>query len=139
MRGLPEKYYPKIETIKRAILVRSGLLSEFGNKISLELTGSDATRIAGNEKIKIYELIFTLEINGVLDCPDCAHEPNDIINVITEYQTKIYKAAKFYVDEDLTIKSGNSLRGVLVNGFKFNWDEIHNAQFEIFFDVANNY
>lgn len=139
MRGLPEKYYPKIETIKRAILVRSGLLSEFGNKVSLELTGSDATRISGVEKIKIYELIFTLEINGVLDCPDCAHEPNDIINVITEYQTKIYKAAKFYVDEDLTIKSGNSLRGVLVNGFKFNWDEIYNLQLEIFFDVANDY
>ena len=139
MRGLPEKYNPKIETIKRAILVRSGLLSEFGNKVSLELTGSDATRISGAEKIKIYELIFTLEINGVLDCPDCAHEPNDIINVITEYQTKIYKAAKFYVDEDLTIKSGNSLRGVLVNGFKFNWDEIYNLQLEIFFDVANDY
>ena len=139
MRGLPEKYNSKIETIKRAILVRSGLMSEFGNKISLELTGSDATRISGAEKIKIYELIFTLEINGVLDCPDCAHEPNDIINVITEYQTKIYKAAKFYVDEDLTIKSGNSLRGVLVNGFKFNWDEIYNLQLEIFFDVANDY
>lgn len=139
MRGLPEKYNSKIETIKRAILVRSGLMSEFGNKVSLELTGSDATRIGGTEKIKIYELIFTLEINDFLDCPDCAHEPNNIIDVINEYQTKIYKASKFYVDEDLTIKSGNSLRGVLVNGFKFSWDEIHNAQFEIFFDVENNY
>jgi|694.fasta_scaffold14148_10 hypothetical protein len=139
MTGLPEKYNPKIETIKRAILVRSGFLSEFGNKVSLELTGGDATRIGSTEKFKIYELFFTLEINGVLDCPDCAHEPNDIINVITEYQEKVYKAAKFYVDEELTIKSGNSLRGVLVNGFKFHWDEIYNVQFEIFFDVANNY
>jgi hypothetical protein len=139
MRGLPEKYNPKIETIKRAILIRSGLLSEFGNKVSLELTGYDANRTNNIENLKIYELIFTLEINGVLDCPDCAHEPNDIIYVITEYQTKIYKAAKFYVGEDLTIKSGNSLRGVLVNGFRFSWDEIHNTQFEIFFDVASDY
>jgi hypothetical protein len=139
MRGLPEKYNPKIETIKRAILVRSGFLSEFGNKVSLELTGGDATRIGSTEKFKIYELFFTLEIKDVLDCPDCAHNPNEILDVITEYQEKVYKAAKFYVDEELTIKSGNSLRGVLVNGFKFHWDEIHNVQFEIFFDVANNY
>jgi hypothetical protein len=118
MRGLPEKYNPKIETIKRAILVRSGFLSEFGNKVSLELTGGDATRIGSTEKFKIYELFFTLEIKDVLDCPDCAHNPNEILDVITEYQEKVYKAAKFYVDEELTIKSGNSLRGVLVNGFK---------------------
>jgi len=139
MRGLPEKYNQKIETIKRAILVRSGFMSEFGNKVSLELTGGDASGYGGTEKFKIYELVFTLEINEVLDCPDCAHNPDEILDVITEYQEKIYKAAKFYVDEDLTIKSGNSLRGVLVNGFRFSWDEIHNLQLEIFFDVANDY
>jgi hypothetical protein len=139
MKGLPEKYNPKIETIKRAILVRSGLMSEFGNKVSIELTGGDANRIGSIENFKIYELVFSLEINDVLDCLDCAHNPNEILDVITEYQEKVYKAAKFYVDNELTIKSGNSLRGVLVNGFKFHWDEITNVSFEIFFDVASSY
>jgi hypothetical protein len=139
MKKIPEKYKSKIETIKRAILVRSGLLSEFGNKVSLELTGYDGNRISLDENFKFYELIFTLEINEVLDCPDCAHNPDDIMEIINLVSDKVYKAAKFFIDDDLMIKNGNSLRGVLVNSFKFNWDEIHNLQLEIFFDVANNY
>lgn len=133
----PEKYKSKIETIKRAILIRSGLMSEFGNKVSLELINFDSN--SNKEVTKFYELIFSLEIKGVIDCRDCAHNPGNIMDSIDVYHDKLFKSAVFHIDDNLTIKSGNSLRGILVTAFNYSWDEITNLQFEIFYDVGEEY
>jgi len=130
---IPEKYLQKIETIKKVILVRSQLLSEFGKDVKIEVSNMDYT----NETT--YEIVFELEIKGIVDCSDCSHFPEQILEVIQEYQDKVYKASTFYLDNDLTIKSGNSLRGVLVDSFNYNFSEITNLTFSIFFDPNNNY
>jgi hypothetical protein len=130
---IPEKYLQKIETIKKAILVRSQLLSEFGKDVKIEVLNMDY-----NSEVT-YEIVLELEIKGIIDCPDCAHFPEHILRVMEEYREKVYLASTFYLDKDLTIKSGHSLRGVLVDSFNYNFDQITNLTFSIFFDPGDNY
>ena len=130
---IPEKYLQKIETIKKAILVRSQLLSEFGKDVKIEVLNLDY-----NSEVT-YEIVLELEIKGIIDCADCSHFPEQILEVIQEYQEKVYNASTFYLDNDLTIKNGNSLRGVLVDSFNYNFSEISNLTFSIFFDPGDNY
>jgi hypothetical protein len=139
MKKLPEKYRSKIETIKRAILVRSGLLSEFGRSVTIELTNYDFQSNVDTENITFYELVFSLKINTSLECDDCSHNPNDIMGTINSISNRIYKASKFFIDDDLIIKNGSSLRGVLIDYFTFNVDEINNLEFSIFYDVGEEY
>jgi len=130
---IPEKYLQKIETIKKAILVRSQLLSEFGKDVKIEVSNMDY----GSDVV--FEIVFDIEIKGIIDCADCSHFPEQILEVIQEYQEKVYNASTFYLDNDLTIKNGNSLRGVLVDSFNYNFSEISNLTFSIFFDPDDNY
>ena len=139
MKKIPEKYRSKIETIKRAILVRSGLLSEFGKNITIELTNYDFQNIVTVENPKFYELVFLLKINTTLECYDCAHNPDDIMETIHSVFNKVYKAARFFIDDDLIIKNGSSLRGVLVDKFRFGFDEINDLGFSIFYDVGEQH
>ena len=139
MKKIPEKYRSKIETIKRAILVRSGLLSEFGRSVTIELTNYDFQNIVDVENPKFYELVFLLKINTSLECDDCAHNPDDIMETINSVLNKVYKASKFFIDDDLMIKNGNSLRGILVEEFRFGFDEINDLSLGIYFDVGEQY
>ena len=52
---------------------------------------------------------------------------------------KVYEAARFFIDDDLIIKNGSSLRGVLVDKFRFGFDEINDLGFSIFYDVGEQY
>lgn len=139
MKNFPEKYRQKLETIKRAILIRSGMLSEYGDNIELRLVNYDLTKIDGQNETKFYELVFLLRIKTNIDCSDCAHNSEDIIIALNEVKNKIYKGATFYIDEDLTIKSGNSLRGILTTSFNYYWDDIEDIEFELFYDVGESY
>ena len=139
MKKIPEKYRSKIETIKRAILVRSGLLSEFGKSVTIELTNYDFQSNVDTENIKFYELVFLLKINTSLECDDCAHYPDQIMETINSVSDKVYKASKFFIDDDLMIKNGNSLRGVLIDQFTFSFDEINDLGLSIFYDVGERH
>jgi hypothetical protein len=139
MKKIPEKYRSKIETIKRAILVRSGLLSEFGRSVTIELTNYDFQSNVDTENIKFYELVFLLKINTPLDCAECAHQPKDIMETIDVVFDKIYNASTFFIDDNLIIKNGNSLRGVLVEEFRFGFDEITDLSLGIYFDIGEQY
>jgi hypothetical protein len=139
MKKIPEKYRSKIETIKKAILIRSGLLSEFGKNVTVELTNYDFQNIVTVENPKFYELVFLLKINTTLECDDCAHNPDDIMETIHSVFNKVYEAARFFIDDDLIIKNGSSLRGVLVEEFRFGFDEINDLGFSIFYDVGEQH
>jgi hypothetical protein len=133
-KRIPEKYLQKIEVIKKAILVRSQLLSEHGKNVKIEVSNIDYN------KDLVYEIIFDLEITGIVSCDDCAHFPEQISEVIEEYIKRVYDASRFALDKnDLSIKNGNSLRGVLVDSFNFNFDEITGLTLSIFFDPAESY
>jgi len=128
----------KIEVIKKAILIRSGFLSEFGSNVSIEVGNFDFAINTPDQKI--YELMLIITINGVIYCSDCMHNPNEISNTIEEYIKKVYRASQFFLDDkDLSIKRGNSLRGVLVDGFKFGFDEITNLSISVYYDPGDNF
>ena len=66
-RIFPQKYIQKIEDIKRLVLIRSKLLSEFGNEgVKMELDD-----YSYDQKLDIFhELIFTIDLKSI-DCDDC--------------------------------------------------------------------
>ena len=85
MKNLPSDIIRNIEVLKSVILTRSGLLSEYGDNVSI-IMGD----IAYNEKEnKVYELVFEIKIINV-DCPECDFEPENISEVILELKNKIY-------------------------------------------------
>ena len=133
-RRIPEKYLQKIEVIKKAILVRSQLLSEHGKNVKIEVSNMDYSNDT------VYEIIFDLEINDIINCDDCAHFPEQISEVIDGYVNRVHEASRFALDKnDLSIKNGNSLRGVLVDSFNYSFDEIRGLTLSIFFDPAESY
>ena len=130
---IPEKFLPKIEVIKKAILVRSGLLSEFGKNVKIEISNLDYA--VGTKNDMVYELILDLYINDIIDCSDCSHFPKQISEVIDEYISKVSDAADFGLDnKDLSIRNGHSLRGVLVDNFTYSFGEISGLVLSIFYD-----
>lgn len=136
MKKIPERYRSKIETIKKAVLIRSGLLSQYKNDIKIELINYD---FAGDEEITFYELVFLVTIKNGIECLDCSHETDDIIEIIQEIQNKLYEAGRFKLDNDLNVKSGNSLRGSTVDGFSYHFDEIKNLEIGIYYDIDSDY
>ena len=116
MRNFPEKYKSKLETLKRAIIIRSPLRSELGDSnISIELADWDYDQ----SKEQFYELHFEVIITNV-ECEDCYFEGGikigEELNVLIE---KLYKSAKLKVGSQLQIGGGNNLRGVVLHEVEF--------------------
>lgn len=131
---IPEQYLQKIETIKKAILVRSGLLSEYGQNVKIEAVNMDYS----NEFV--YEILFEIKIKDHINCDECMHFPENISETIAEYVDRVQSASSFGLDnKNLSIKNGNSLRGVLVDNFKYSFDEIIDLTLTVFYDPGSNY
>lgn len=115
-RNFPEKYKSKLETLKRAIIIRSPLRSELGDSnISIELADWDYDQ----SKEQFYEIHLEVTITNV-GCEDCYFEGGikigEELNVLIE---KLYKSAKLKVGSQLQIGGGNNLRGVVLHEVEF--------------------
>ena len=115
-RNFPEKYKSKLETFKRAIIIRSPLRSELGDSnISIELADWDYDQ----SKEQFYEIHFEVTITN-FECEDCYFEGGmkigEELNVLIE---KLYKSAKLKVGPQLQIGGGNNLRGVVLHEVEF--------------------
>ena len=91
MRNFPEKYKSKLETLKRAIIIRSPLRSELGDgNISIELADWDYDQ----SKEQFYELHLEVTITNV-ECEDCYFEGGmkigEELNVLMEKSFIYYK------------------------------------------------
>jgi hypothetical protein len=133
MPQIPEIYQRKIETIKKAIILRSGLFSDHGSNIKISVTDF----ILHNNGVS--DLSFTVIIKDPIDCYDCSLEPGEILHIINEYANRLNEASRFSLTEDLTIKQGNSLRGVGIDKFSFNYQEIIDLEFTVYFDPGAPY
>jgi len=108
---LPQEYMNRIELIKKAILVRSGLLSEFGNRdVKIELVDYDYEKIG--DRVNFLEISFDLTITN-LDCGDCDFEVDAIYSELIALHNRLNKACRFGLTGDLKIKNGFDLRGIL--------------------------
>jgi hypothetical protein len=112
-RNFPEKYKSKLETLKRAIIIRSPLRSELGDSnISIELADWDYDQ----SKEQFYEIHFEVIITNV-ECEDCYFDGiGDELNNLTE---KLMKSAKLKVGPELQVGGGNNLRGVVLHEVEF--------------------
>lgn len=129
-RIFPQKYIQKIEDIKRLVLIRSKLLSEFGNEgVKIELDD-----YSYDQKLDIFhELIFNVELKYI-DCDDCDIEIDYLADTIKNYNSKIINGLKFKVTPKLDIVSGDSTRGVLLSEITYKFSEIQKLSFGVFID-----
>jgi hypothetical protein len=135
MKNVPENYLSKIKTMKNVILTTSGLLSEYGNSISLELGDIDYNQNVND----VYEIVLELKLTDVY-CPECDHEPNMVSNTINEIIKKIYKGCNFGLTGDLQFKNSfMSTRGVLLYETKLWRDNFEYIVFGIFIDPGQKY
>jgi len=135
MKNVPENYLSKIKTMKNVILTTSGLLSEYGNSISLELGDIDYNQNTN----EIYEIVLELKLTDVY-CPDCDFEPSMVSNTINEIIRKIIKGCKFGLTNDLQFKNSFiSTRGVLLYETKLWRDNFEYILFGIFIDPGQKY
>jgi hypothetical protein len=130
-RIFPQKYIQKIEDIKRLVLIRSKLLSEFGNEgVKIELDD-----YSYDQKLDIFhELIFNIDLKSI-DCDDCDIEIDYLADTIKNYNSKIINGLKFKVTPKLDIVSGDSTRGVLVSEITYKFSEIQKLSFGVFIDT----
>jgi len=135
MKNLPEKYSSKIKTMKNVILTTSGLLSEYGNEIKLEV--GDIHYDQNTDKV--YEIVFELSLTDVY-CPECDFEPSMVSKTIEEIIEKIYKGCQFGLTPDLQFKNSfSSMRGVLLYDCKLWRDNFEKITFGIFIDPDQKY
>lgn len=129
---LPQEYLNRIETIKKAILIRSGFLSEFGNRdVRIELSDLDYEERDG--ELNFIELSFELTITN-LDCDDCDFEIDAIHSELKTLHDKIFKACKFGLTRDLKIKNGLDLRGILTHEIYMRNSSFDKIVFGLYFD-----
>lgn len=133
-RNFPKEYIPKIEDIKKIILIRSKLLSEHGRNVKIELEDYDYDR---NKDI-FYELVFYISLNNV-DCGDCDFEVESLASVIQEIKDQILKGASFKLTSNLDVVSGNTTRGVLLSDIDYGFTEFKKLSFNLFIDPGNEY
>jgi hypothetical protein len=137
MKRLPELYNKKIDIIKKVILTRSGFLSEFGmNNIRIDLI--DAIYRTENNQLKFSELIFEVALSDI-DCDDCDFELRSILRTLEEYQDRLYEASSIMIDEDLKVKNGTCLRGLLNFQIEYANSTINKVVFGVFFDVGRGF
>jgi hypothetical protein len=128
MRNFPEKYKSKIETLKRAIIIRSPLRSELGDgNISIELADWDYDQ----SKEQFYELHFEVTITNV-ECEDCYFGGigEELINLME----KLMKSAKLKVGPELQVGGGNNLRGIVTHEVDFKNGDFRKIVFGLVYD-----
>lgn len=133
-RNFPQKYKSKLETLKRAIIIRSPLRSELGdNNISIELADWDYDQ----SKEQFYEISLEVTITNV-ECEDCYFEGGMIgeeLNVLIE---KLYKSAKLKVGPQLQIGGGDNLRGIVTHEVEFRNGDFKKIVFGLIYDPDYN-
>ena len=135
MKNLPEKYLSKIKTMKNIILTTSGLLSEYGGNIKLEMGDVHYDQ----NTYKVYEIVFELSLTDVY-CPECDFEPSMVSRIIEEIIAKILKGCQFGLTDELQFKNSyNSTRGVLLYDCKLWRDNFEKITFGIFIDPGQNF
>lgn len=135
MRNVPEIYLSKIKTMRNVILTTSGILSEYGDSVKLEIADIDYHQ-PNNE---VYEIVFELTIKDVY-CSECDFEPSMVSNTINEIISKILKGCNFGLTKDLQFKNSfNSTRGVLLFETKLWRDNFEYIIFGIFIDPGQKY
>jgi hypothetical protein len=134
-RIFPQKYIQKIEDIKRLVLIRSKLLSEFGNEgVKMELDD-----YSYDQKLDIFhELIFTIDLKYI-DCDDCDIEIDSLADTIKNYNDKIINGSRFKVTSKLDIVNGDTTRGVLLSEISYKFSEIQKLSFGLFIDPDVNF
>ena len=135
-RNFPEKYKSKLETLKRAIIIRSPLRSELGDSnISIELADCDYDQ----SKEQFYEIHLEVTITNV-ECEDCYFEGGikigEELNVLIE---KLYKSAKLKVGSQLQIGGGNNLRGVVLHEVEFRNGDFKKIVLGLVYDPNSSY
>lgn len=129
---LPQDYLNRIEIIKKAILIRSGFLSEFGNKdVKIELSDLDYEERDG--ELNFIELSFELTITN-LECDDCDFEIDSIHHELKILYNRLYKACSFGLTNDLRIKNGLDLRGILTHEIHMRNSSFDKIVFGLYFD-----
>jgi len=137
MKRLPELYNKKIDIIKKVILTRSGFLSEFGmNNIRIDLI--DPRYRTENNQLKFSELIFEVELRDI-DCDECDFELSSILRTLEDYHDRLFEASSIMIDEDLKVKNGTCLRGILNFQIEYANSTINKVVFGVFFDVGYSY
>ena len=130
-RNFPEKYKSKLETLKRAIIIRSPLRSELGDSnISIELADWDYDQ----SKEQFYEIHLEVTITDV-ECEDCYFEGGmkigEELNVLME---KLMKSAKLKVGPELQVGGGNNLRGIVTHEVDFKNSDFRKIVFGLVYD-----
>jgi len=127
-RNFPEKYKSKVETLKRAIIIRSPLRSELGDdNISIVLADWDYDE----RKEQFYEIHFEVTITSV-ECEDCYFDGiSDELNVLIE---KLRKSAKLKVGPQLQVGGGNNLRGIVTHEVDFINGDFKKIVFGLIYD-----
>jgi len=134
-RNFPEKYKSKLETLKRAIIIRSPLRSELGDSnVSIELADWDYDQ--SNEEF--YEIHLEVTITNV-ECEDCYFEPEKIGEEIDSLANKLYKSAKLKVGTQLQIGGGNNLRGIVAHEVEFRNGDFKKIVFGLVYDPSSSY
>lgn len=130
-RNFPEKYKSKLETLKRAIIIRSPLRSELGdNNISIELADWDYNQ-SGEE---FYEIHLEVTITN-FECEDCYFEGGMKIGEELNYlMAQLFKSAKLKVGPQLQIGGGNNLRGIVTHEVEFRNEDFKKIVFGLVYD-----
>lgn len=130
-RNFPEKYKSKLETLKRAIIIRSPLRSELGDSnISIELSDWDYDQ----SKEQFYEIHLEVTITN-FECEDCYFEGGMKIGEELNYlMEQLFKSAKLKVGPQLQIGGGNNLRGIVTHEVEFRNEDFKKIVFGLVYD-----
>lgn len=135
MQNIPEKYRTRIDSLIKLIGIKSKLLSEFGNEVTIKLND-----YLGDFDSDLYEISFVVNINTTIECVDCFHNPKEIIDIVNEFADRIYKGASFYLGNDLIARgTGSSLRGVTIDKFNFMYGDVSDIQLTIYYDINQSF
>ena len=125
-----------VETIRKAILIRTGLLSEYGKNVEVKLYDYSTYSQGGGE---VSELVFSVKITGI-DVYDAGFKTVVLTREIEDMKSKIYGACNFGLEAStLKIRKGNDCRGVTLDSLDYSLDTINELQLSVFFDPESNF
>jgi hypothetical protein len=129
-RNFPEKYKSKLETLKRAIIIRSPLRSEIGeNNIAIRELWWDYDSTSDN----FYELTLEVTITD-LECENCYFDVEDIGKTLGDIVKTLGKSTKLKLSPQLSIGGGNSLRGIATYEVIFREEKFEKIVFGLIYD-----
>ncbi len=125
-----------VETIRKAILIRTGFLSDYGKNVEVKLY--DYSMYSQDDE-GVSELVFSVRVSGI-DVYDAGFETEVLTREIDNMKNKIYLACKFGLEAStLKIRKGNDCRGVTLDSLDYSLDTINELQLSVFFDPESNF